>query len=130
MEMEMNGGTSASHLSRTPCVPLFCTLLIGVEAEGLADYQGRAGIISIARWNLRPVSTPIPTSDDFLCGAGNCSGGSFCPDQAFNSEEFLFAAWLQTEILSKDFWGLGWGSQSDPQEAVQLSTKPKWKGSA
>ena len=26
-----------------------------VEAEGLLDYQGRAGIISIVRWNLRPV---------------------------------------------------------------------------
>ena len=26
-----------------------------MEAEGLLDYQGRAGIISIVRWNLRPV---------------------------------------------------------------------------
>ena len=26
-----------------------------VEAEGLLDYQGRAGIISIVQWNLRPV---------------------------------------------------------------------------
>ena len=42
-------------LGRTPCVPLFSTLFLGVEAEGLLDYQGRAGIISIARWNLRPV---------------------------------------------------------------------------
>ena len=25
--MEMNGGSSASYLTRTPCVPLFCTLL-------------------------------------------------------------------------------------------------------
>ena len=24
--MEMNGGSSAPHLARTPCVPLFCTL--------------------------------------------------------------------------------------------------------
>ena len=28
---------------------------IGVETEGLLDYQRRAGIISIVRWNLRPV---------------------------------------------------------------------------
>ena len=27
----------------------------GVEAEELLDYQGRAGIISIVRWNFRPV---------------------------------------------------------------------------
>ena len=27
----------------------------GMEAEGLLDYQGRAGIISIVGWNLRPV---------------------------------------------------------------------------
>ena len=26
-----------------------------MEAEGLLDYQGRAGIISIVRWNRRPV---------------------------------------------------------------------------
>ena len=28
---------------------------IGVETEGLLDYQGQAGIISIVRWNLRLV---------------------------------------------------------------------------
>ena len=44
---------------RTSLVPLAfpCLVLcfIGVETEGLLDYQGRAGIISIVRWNLRPV---------------------------------------------------------------------------
>ena len=53
--MEMIGGSSAPHLARTPCVPLFVLFLVGVETEGLLDYQGRAGIISIVRWNLRPV---------------------------------------------------------------------------
>ena len=52
--MEMNGGSSVSYL--TPCVPLFVLcLLIGLETEGLLHYQGRAGIISIVRWSLRPV---------------------------------------------------------------------------
>ena len=37
------------------CVPLFVHCLIRVEAEGLLDYQGWAGIISIVQWNLRPV---------------------------------------------------------------------------
>ena len=32
---------------------MFC--LSRVETEGLLDYQGRAGIISIVRWSLRPV---------------------------------------------------------------------------
>ena len=44
---------------RTSLVPLafpcFVLCLIRVETEGLLDYQGRAGIISIVRWNLRPV---------------------------------------------------------------------------
>ena len=44
---------------RTSLVPLafppFVHCLIGVETEGLLDYQERAGIISIVRWNLRPV---------------------------------------------------------------------------
>ena len=55
--MEINGGSSVPYLACTPCVPLFvhCSALIRVEAEGLLDYQGRAGIISIVRWNLRPV---------------------------------------------------------------------------
>ena len=53
--MEMNGGSSAPYLACTPCVPLFVHCLIRVEAEGLLDYQGRAEIISIVQWNLRPV---------------------------------------------------------------------------
>ena len=44
---------------RTSPVPLafpcFVLRLIGVETEGVLDYQGRAGIMSIERWNLRPV---------------------------------------------------------------------------
>ena len=44
---------------RTSLAPLAspCLVLgfIGVETEGLLDYQGTAGIISIVRWNLRPV---------------------------------------------------------------------------
>ena len=28
---------------------------MGVETEGLLDYRGRAGVISIVWWNLRPV---------------------------------------------------------------------------
>ena len=46
-------------LRRTSLVPLafpcFVLCFIGVDTEGLLDYQGRAGIISIVRWNLRPV---------------------------------------------------------------------------
>ena len=42
--MEMNGGSSTPYLARTPCVPLcFVLRLIGVETEGVLDYQGRAG---------------------------------------------------------------------------------------
>ena len=49
---------------RTSLVPLSfpCSVLclVRVETEGLLDYQGRAGIISIVRWNLRPVKS-VPT---------------------------------------------------------------------
>ena len=38
-----------------PLRSLVLLCLIGVETEGLLDFQGRAGIISIVRWNLRPV---------------------------------------------------------------------------
>ena len=53
--MEMNGGSSAPYLACTPCVPFFVHCLARVEAEGLLNNQGRVGIISIVRWNLRPV---------------------------------------------------------------------------
>ena len=50
---ERNGGSSTSYLARISRVPLFCTcFFIGVETKGLLEYQGRAGIISIVRWNL------------------------------------------------------------------------------
>ena len=45
--MEMNGGSSASYLARTPCAPCFVLCLTGGETEGLLDYH--------VRWNLRPV---------------------------------------------------------------------------
>ena len=38
-----------------PLRPLFVLCFLGVETEGLLDYQERAGIISIVQWNLRPV---------------------------------------------------------------------------
>ena len=51
----MNGGSSAPYLARTPCVPLFCTLFNrGGNRRGFR-LPGRAGIMSIVRWNLRPV---------------------------------------------------------------------------
>ena len=42
--------------SLTPLAsPCFQLCIIVVETERLLDYQGRAGIMSIVRWNLRPV---------------------------------------------------------------------------
>ena len=52
----MNGGSTASYLARTllhPC--LFCFCFLGLEAKGLLDFQGRRGITSVVRWNLRAV---------------------------------------------------------------------------
>ena len=52
----MNGGSSAPYLACTPCVPLFCTLFNrGGNRRGFRLPGGGAGIISIVRWNLRPV---------------------------------------------------------------------------
>ena len=53
--MEMIGESTASYLARTPCVPVFLLILTGLEAKGLLAFQGRRGITSIVRWNLRPV---------------------------------------------------------------------------
>ena len=52
---EMNRGSSVTHLARTLAFPRSMLCLIGLETAGLLDYQGWAGIISIVRWNRRPV---------------------------------------------------------------------------
>ena len=44
-----------SYLVRTPRVPFFMLDLIGLEAKGLLAFQGRRGIASVVRWNLRLV---------------------------------------------------------------------------
>ena len=52
----MNGGKNPRRTSLVPLAfPCFVLCPAGVETEGLLDYQVRAGIISIVRWNLRPV---------------------------------------------------------------------------
>ena len=46
--MEMNGKSTVSYLVRTP-------ILKGLEVKGFLAFQGRRGIASVVRWNLRPV---------------------------------------------------------------------------
>ena len=41
--------------------PSFVLCLVGVETEGLSDYQERAGIIPIVWWNRRPVIFGVET---------------------------------------------------------------------
>ena len=41
--------------SLAPLAPCFVLCWKGVETEGLVDYKGRGGIMSIVRWNLRLV---------------------------------------------------------------------------
>ena len=55
--MEMNGGSAASYLAHTLCVPVFLLVLIirGLKAKGFLDFQGRRRITSVVRCNLRPV---------------------------------------------------------------------------
>ena len=53
--MEMFGGSAASYLARTPRIPLFVLIFIGLETKNVLDYQGRAGSTSIVQWTLRPV---------------------------------------------------------------------------
>ena len=60
---EMNGGSTVSHLVRTPRVPFFILILIALEAKGLLAFQGRLGIASVVRWDLlRPVIFGLRTS--------------------------------------------------------------------
>ena len=64
--MEINGKSTVSYLVHTPRVPFFMLILIGLEAKNLLAFQGRRGIASVVRWNLRPV----------IFGVDFCWGGS------------------------------------------------------
>ena len=63
---EVPGRTLLAPLA-SPC---FVLCLIRVEREGLLDYQGRAGIISIVWWNLRPVIFGVEKSDSKVTFGG------------------------------------------------------------
>ena len=70
--MELDGGSAVWYLTRTPRVPLRMLVLIGLEAQGAfrlqAQVQGRRGITSIVRRNLRPVvfgvDFPVPENPE------------------------------------------------------------------
>ena len=50
--MGMNGRSTASYLAHALCVPVFLLVIIGLDAKGRLDFQGRRGITSVVRWNL------------------------------------------------------------------------------
>ena len=60
--MATNGGSSASYLARTPCVPLYCTLFNRGGKRRAFRVPGREGNISIAQWNLHPVIFGVESS--------------------------------------------------------------------
>ena len=45
--MEMFGGSIASYLARTPRIPLFVLIFIGLETKNVLDYQGRWGALPL-----------------------------------------------------------------------------------
>ena len=54
-------------------------------------------------------------------------GAAFCPDQVLLTKNFPFETWLQTEILTKEFWGWGWGSKSNPHHLSGSEKGVFWK---
>ena len=58
--MEMSGGSTASYLERTLCIPVFSSISIGLEAKGLLDF--RHGITSVVRWNLRSATFGVESN--------------------------------------------------------------------
>ena len=57
--MEMNGGSAVLHLARNLASLCLLLTLIGLETKGLLDFQGRRGITSVVRRNLRPVISGV-----------------------------------------------------------------------
>ena len=112
--------------------PCFEHCLLRVETEGVLDYQGRAGIISIVRWILRPVIFGVELK--------KCSPTSFCRRALSGLVAGDSAIWglLAGPILrlrpavcdlgSSDhlkYRGRGGGGGSDP---VRIGTPPPGNG--
>ena len=97
---EVPGRTSLLPLA----FPHFVHCLIRVEAEGLLDCQGRAGIISIVRWNLRPVIFGVENGPNTVSGS-----------TVSNTE------------LSEFFWGsLSSGERTQRVLSSETSAPGKW----
>ena len=65
--MEMNGGSSAPYLARTPCVPLFCALFNRGGSRGFFRLPGAGGDHFIVRWSLRPVIFGVDLKSEEVC---------------------------------------------------------------
>ena len=50
-------------------------------------------------------------------------GAVFCPDQVLLSKTFFSRAGCRRKILTKEFWGWGWESISDPQFLFQIGKR-------
>ena len=84
-----------------PCVPWFVLRLIGVEAEGLVDYQGTVGIMSIVWWNLRPVIFGVEPQPYARTRAGpQCSGNTL--DHA----SLPYRATVSSDCWTSEWWSL------------------------
>ena len=76
-----------SFLEEFCIVPRFrlsCTFVYnfkGVEAEELLDYKGRAGILSIVWWNLRPVLCSVEKSKPYPYPSGDLQEASTTKEQ-------------------------------------------------
>ena len=134
----MNGGSSAPYLARTPCVPFFVHCLMGVETEGLLDYQRRAGVISIVRWNLRPVrfgvdfkSTPCVQRVARI----HKGRGTERPENAgvFGHSLSLYKgsppSLAEVRNLQNTFWKTPFGTLRSVQAIQLLRKPPSWKPS-
>ena len=61
--MEMNGGSTASCLARTLCVPVFpCIFKIRCGSKEAFRLPEKHGITSVVRWNLGPVTFGVDFS--------------------------------------------------------------------
>ena len=110
--MEMLGGSIASYLLRTPCIPVFWFLLRNLEAKGFLGLQGRRGITSLVWWNPRPVIFGVDKCgpvDRKQCPRRarpkHCDHNAFLPCQS--QKPFLGITWKEAENTTQRrgmFW--------------------------
>ena len=117
--MEMNGGSSTPYLTRTPCVPLFCTLFNRGGDRWVFRLPGAGGdhfhcTVEPSPGHIRCRAREVGGREgSSSCLGGGPSKGSLGPDPHLRVFDlFREEKGTQTQTFRSGYLRVGWGSST------------------